>query len=58
MKIFFISIFPEIFEKFVETSLIKKAQERKILDFDVINPRQFCPDKHQKIDDEIYGGGA
>lgn len=58
MKIFFISIFPEIFEKFVETSLIKKAQERKILDFEIINPRQFCFDKHQKIDDEIYGGGA
>jgi len=58
MKIFFISIFPEIFENFIQTSLIKKAEERKILDFEIINPRQFCLDKHQKIDDEIYGGGA
>lgn len=58
MKIFFISIFPEIFENFVQTSLIKKAEESEILNFEVINPRQFCFDKHQKIDDEIYGWGA
>ncbi len=54
MNIFFISIFPEIFESFLATSLIKKAIERKILKFEIINPRQFCHDKNQKIDDEIY----
>jgi tRNA (guanine37-N1)-methyltransferase len=54
MKIFFISIFPEIFPSFLETSLIKKAIDKKILEFEIINPRQFCHDKHQKIDDEIY----
>ena len=56
MKIFFISIFPEIFENFLGVSLIKKAIDKKILDFELVNPRQFCHDKHQKIDDEIYGG--
>ena len=54
MKIFFISIFPEIFSSFLEVSLIKKAIDKKILEFEVVNPRQFCHDKHQKIDDEIY----
>lgn len=54
MKIFFISIFPEIFSSFLEVSLIKKAIDKKILEFEIINPRQFCHDKHQKIDDEIY----
>ena len=58
MKIFFISIFPEIFQSFLEVSLIKKAIDKKILEFQIINPRKFCNDKHQKIDDEIYGWGA
>ena len=52
MKILLVSIFPEIFESFLQTSLIAKAQEKGI-----INPRNFCTDKHQQIDDEIYGGG-
>ena len=58
MKIFFISIFPEIFSSFLEVSLIKKAIDKKILEFEMVNPRQFCHDKHQKIDDEIYGWWA
>lgn len=57
MKIFLVSIFPEIFESFLQTSLIAKAQEKGILEFEIINPRNFCIDKHQQIDDEIYGGG-
>ncbi len=54
MNIFIISIFPEIFDSFVSTSLIKKAQEKKILKFNFINPRDFCKDKHQQVDDAIY----
>ena len=57
MKILLVSIFPEIFESFLQTSLIAKAQEKGILEFEIINPRNFCTDKHQQIDDEIYGGG-
>lgn len=58
MKIYYVSIFPEIFDSFLETSLIKKAQEKDILDFEIINPRDFCIDKHKQIDDEIYGWGT
>ncbi len=54
MKIHFISIFPEIFESFLNTSLISKAQEKNILQFHTHNPREFCTDKHKQIDDEIY----
>ena len=57
MKIFLVSIFPEIFESFLKTSLIAKAQKKGILEFKIINPRDFCTDNHQQIDDEIYGGG-
>jgi tRNA (guanine37-N1)-methyltransferase len=56
MHIHLISIFPEIFDNFINTSLIKKAREKKILTFDFVNPRQFCPDRHQQVDDAIYGG--
>lgn len=54
MNIYIVSIFPEIFNSFVSTSLIKKAQEKKILKFNFVNPRDFCKDKHKQVDDTIY----
>lgn len=54
MHIHIVSIFPDIFKSFIETSLIKKAQEKKILKFTFTNPRTFCPDRHQTVDDSIY----
>lgn len=53
-----ITIFPEIFTSFLSTSLLAKAQEKDILKFSVVNPRDFCKDKQKQVDDEIYGGGA
>ncbi len=58
MQIHIVSIFPDIFKSFIETSLIKKAQEKKILTFTFTNPRIFCPGKHQQVDDTIYWWGA
>lgn len=58
MNIYLVSIFPEIFESFISTSLVFKAIEKKVLSFKIVNPRDFCPDKHQQVDDEIYGWGA
>lgn len=54
MNIHIISLFPEIFDSFFATSLLKKAQEKWILNINFCNPRKFCTDKHQQIDDEIY----
>jgi len=54
MYIHIISLFPEIFNSFFSTSLLKKAREKWVLKVDFCNPRQFCNDKHQQIDDEIY----
>ena len=58
MYIHIISLFPEIFDSFFSTSLLKKAKEKEILNVNFCNPRQFCNDKHQQIDDEIYGWWA
>jgi len=55
MQIYIVSIFPEIFDSFISTSLIKKAQEKKILKFNFVNPRDFCKDRHKQVDDAIYG---
>ncbi len=55
MHISIISIFPEIFESFLTSSLIQKAREKHLITIDLVNPRDFCSDKHKQIDDEIYG---
>ena len=54
MYIHIVSLFPELFDSFFSTSLLKKAQEKWILKLDFCNPREFCTDKHQQIDDGIY----
>jgi len=58
MHIHLVSIFPSIFDSFLETSLIKKAIDKKLITIDVLDPRSFVPGKGQYVDDEIYGGGA
>lgn len=58
MNIYIVSLFPEIFTSFFNTSLLKKAQEKKIIKIHLINPRIYCTDKHQQIDDQVYGGWA
>lgn len=58
MHIYLVSIFPDIFQSFLETSLIKKWIDKKLFTIKVIDPRSFVPGKWQYVDDEIYGGGA
>jgi tRNA (guanine37-N1)-methyltransferase len=58
MQIHIISLFPEIFDSFFATSLLQKAKEKKLITFHTLNPRRYCRDKHQQIDDQVYGGGA
>ncbi len=58
MNYHIISIFPEIFDSFLSVSLISKAVQDKKIFVHLINPRDFCSDKHKQIDDEPYGWGA
>jgi len=55
MNIYIHTIFPEIFESFLNTSLIKKAQEKWILNIKLVNIRDFCTHKQKQVDDKIYG---
>jgi tRNA (guanine37-N1)-methyltransferase len=57
MKITAISIFPEYFSP-LDLSLIGKAREQKIVDFEAVNLRDYTYDNHHTVDDTPYGGGA
>jgi tRNA (guanine37-N1)-methyltransferase len=57
MKIDVFTIFPQMFTGPLTESLIKKAQDRKIVDIKIHNLRSFSMDKHKSIDDRPFGGG-
>lgn len=57
MRIDIITIFPELFPPYLNESLLKRAQKKRILKFGVHDLRDFTEDKHHKVDDRPYGGG-
>ena len=58
MIIDIITIFPEFFEVFLKTSIIKRAIEDKKVEIRCHQLRDYSDRKHQKIDDTPYGGGS
>lgn len=58
MKITFLTLFPEIFPTFLNFSILKRAQEKGLIEFNVVNIRDFAPGVHKNVDDRPYGGGA
>ena len=58
MKFHLISIFPDIFTSYLNESILKRAQEKKIIKIKTHNLRHYTTDKHQTVDDTPYGGGA
>ena len=57
MKIDILTIFPEMFEGFLKTSIIKRAIEKNIAEIQIHDIRKYSKDKHKKVDDYSYGGG-
>jgi tRNA (guanine37-N1)-methyltransferase len=57
MKFDIITIFPQIFDGFLEESLIKRAQEKGLIEIRVHNLRKWAVDKHKSVDDKPFGGG-
>lgn len=57
MKIDILSLFPEMFEGFLKTSIIKRAIDASLVEVNVHNFREFANNKHKKVDDYPYGGG-
>ena len=58
MRISILTLFPEMFEGFIKSSIIKRAIDKDILDIEVINIRDFSTLNNNQVDDTPYGGGA
>jgi tRNA (guanine37-N1)-methyltransferase len=58
MKIDVLSLFPEMFTGVFEQSILKKARDKGVASYHVTNFRDFADNKHNKVDDYPYGGGA
>ena len=57
MKFDVLTLFPEMFDT-LNQSIIGRAREKNLIDINFINIRDFSKDKHKKVDDTPYGGGA
>lgn len=57
MKFDVLTLFPEMFNA-LKQSIIGRAEENNLIHINVVNMREFSKDKHKKVDDTPYGGGA
>jgi len=58
MRFDVLTLFPEIIESYCNVSIMKRAKEGEVFSLNTVNPRDFTLDKHKKVDDTPYGGGA
>jgi len=58
MKITVLTLFPKMVEGFFNESIVKRAQEKGIVEIEVVNFREFATDSHKSVDDKPYRGGA
>lgn len=58
MHIDILTLFPDMFSGVLESSIMKKAQEKNKFTYSLTNFRDYTNDKHRKVDDYPYGGGA
>src|SRR5580698_9162590 len=52
-----VTIFPEIFDSYLNESLFRRAREKKLISIHAYNLRDFSRDRHAKVDDRPFGGG-
>lgn len=58
MRIDIITVLPEMIEGTLNTSILKRAQEKGLVSFELHNLRNYTLDKHKRVDDYPYGGEA
>ena len=58
MKFRILTLFPEQFDGFISTSIIGKAVEKKAISIETQQIRDYSTDRHRKVDDSPFGGGA
>ena len=57
MKIDILTLFPSMYDGFLTNSIIKRAIDKKLVEINIINFRDYSKDPHHKVDDIPYGGG-
>ncbi|MBE6139820.1 MAG: tRNA (guanosine(37)-N1)-methyltransferase TrmD [Firmicutes bacterium] len=57
MKIDILTLFPSMFDGFISESIIKRAIEKKLVEINIHNIRDYSTDPHKKVDDYGFGGG-
>lgn len=58
MRIDILTVLPELLESPLNHSIVKRAQDKKLVEINVINLRDFSKDRYRTVDDYAYGGGA
>ena len=58
MRIDILTLFPSMFDGFLNNSIIKRAIDKKLVEINIINFRDYSKDPHHKVDDTPYGGGS
>ncbi len=58
MRYDILTLFPEMFSGVLGSSILKKAAEKKLVSYQVMDFRSYSKDKHQRVDDYPYGGGG
>lgn len=58
MRFNILTIFPNIFDSYFSESILKKAKDKKLININIVNIRNFTNDKRKTVDDSPYGGGA
>lgn len=56
MKYYVMTLFPEMFEQVMGSSIMGKAIDQGLIELEILNIRDFTLDKHNKVDDYPYGG--
>ncbi len=58
MKIDILTLFQEMFKGPFKESIVKRAQEKELVEINIHNLRDWATDKHKSVDDRPYGGGG
>lgn len=57
MRIHVLTLFPGLFDGFLDETIVRIAQEKRALEIDLVDFREFAIDRHRKVDDRPFGGG-
>ena len=58
LRLDFVTLFPDLVRDALAHSMMRRAAEGGHAQFETVNPRDYCYDKHQKVDDVPFGGAA